>query len=188
MIFLITGGLLCLRASDAIHSGERRIGVNTADGAVAVKVTSAFPGMPADRAGLRTGDEILAVDGQPLHDQGDYQRAAGRLRRGRPTHYHVLRQGNTFDLIIVPGVSPSWTAFIIDAVTAFCFLLIAWLAMSQLPDLRARLLAAFSIAVAAELALPINSIGNLPMFFAARTAFYLLTGLQMGLEASTSRR
>ena len=188
MIFLITGGLLCLRASEAIHSGERRIGVSTADGAAGVKVTAVAPGLPAGRAGLRGGDEILAVDGQPVHDQGDYQRAAGRLRRGHPARYRVLRQGNTIELTILPGVSPSWTAFTIDGVTVLCFLLIAWLALSQTPanggvaDLRARLLAAFSIAVAAELALPINSIGNLPMFFAARTAFYLLTGLQMGLE------
>jgi diguanylate cyclase (GGDEF)-like protein len=191
VIFLVTGGLLCLRAADAIHSGERRIGVNTADGAVAVKVTSVAPGLPADRGGLRTGDEILAVDGQPVHDQGEYQRAAGRLHRGHPTRYRVVRQGNAFDLTLVPGVSPSWTPFAIDAVTVLCFLLIAWLALSQIPqaaagrgvaDLRARLLVAFSLAVAAELALPINSIGNLPMFFAARTAFYLLTGLQMGLE------
>src|SRR4051812_25163126 len=64
VIFLITGALLCLRASDAIHSGKRRIGVNTADGAAAVKVTAVFPGLPADRAGLRAGDEILAVDGR----------------------------------------------------------------------------------------------------------------------------
>jgi diguanylate cyclase (GGDEF)-like protein len=191
VIFLITGGLLCLRAADAIHSGERRIGMSTAEGAAAVKVTAVSPGMPADRAGLRAGDEILAVDGQPVRGQGDYQRAAGRLHRGRPARYRVLRQGNTFELTIVPGVSPSWTAFTIDGVTAVCFLLIAWLALSQASqasqsrgaaDLRARLLAAFSIAVAAELALPINSIGNLPMFYAARTAFYLLTGLQMALE------
>ncbi|HEY2738705.1 MAG TPA: diguanylate cyclase [Thermoanaerobaculia bacterium] len=186
MIFLITGGLLCLRAADAIHSGERRIGVNTADGAVAVQVTGVARGLPADRAGLRAGDEILAMDGRPMHDQGDYQRAAGRLHRGQPARYRVLRQGNTFELTIVPGVSPSWTAFSIDAVTVLCFLLIAWLSLSQASqsraDLRAHLLAAFSIAVAIELALPINSIGNLPMFFAARTAFYLLTGLQMGLE------
>ena len=39
------------------------IGVNTLDGAVMAVVQ---PGSPADKAGLRVGDVILAVDGEPV--------------------------------------------------------------------------------------------------------------------------
>ena len=186
VLFLITGGLLCLKAFEAIHSEDRRIGVGTEEGTAGVLVTQVTPGLPADRAGLRAGDEILAVDGRRVHGQGDYQRIAHWLRRGQPALFHALRHGKPLDLTIVPGVDPHWTAFAIDGVTALCYLIIACLALAQISqgpsDLRSRLLAAFSLAVTAELVLPINSIGDAPVFFAARSAFYLLTGLQMALE------
>src|SRR6185436_17212695 len=85
------------------------------------------------------------------------------------------------------GVRPSWNtwvAFGIDALTAFCYLGIALLALFQgAGDLRSRLLSGFSLAVAVELALPpAGSVGTLWIRPAYLAAYYVLTGLQMGLE------
>jgi diguanylate cyclase (GGDEF)-like protein len=189
VLFLITGALLYVKAEEAVRSGGRRVGIGSEEGTAGVRVTAVAAGLPADRGGLRRGDEILAVDGLPVHGQGDYQRTAARLRRGRPAVFHVTRNGRALDLEIVPGVAPSWTSwtvFGLDGVTALGFLVIACLALAQRPqgsgDLRSRLLAAFSLAATAELVLPINSVGHAPVLFAARSAYYLLTGLQMGLE------
>jgi diguanylate cyclase (GGDEF)-like protein len=182
-LLAITVGLLGLKAAEAIRSGSRRIGVVTEAGTAGVLITQVNPGQPAARAGLHQGDEIVGVGPHPVHGLGDYQRIATLLRRGGPEVFHVLRNGTLLDLSIVPGVSPSWSVFALDALTALGYLIIACLVMSQgAGDLRARLLTAFALAVTAELVLPANNVGDAAVYFAAQSAFYLLTGLQMGLE------
>ncbi|QCI67095.1 S41 family peptidase [Phreatobacter stygius] len=37
-----------------------------------------YDGSPADKAGVRTGDEILSVDGQPFHEIGSFQTRIGQ--------------------------------------------------------------------------------------------------------------
>lgn len=187
VLVLGTVGLLCFRAFEAFRSGDRRIGIRTeqgAEGIVALEVGSATP---AERAGLRASDEILAVGGQRIRTLADYQWEAARFRRGEPVELRVRRNGELRTLAVTPGMRPSWnawTAFGIDALTAFCYLGIALLALFQgTGDLRTRLLVGFSLAVAVELALPpAGSAGTLwlrPLYLAA---YYALTGLQVGLE------
>ena len=187
-------GLLYLRAVEVVRGDGRRIGVQPDQGQEGLSVLSVVPGLPADRAGLRVGDEVLTVDGRPVRTTVEFHEVAADLQRGRTVDF-LVRRGRAVQVITVtPGVSPTWrtwTPFALDGLTAFCYLGIALLALSHLrqggpgwrQDPRAVLLFAFSLAVAVELALPPpGSAGTLwlrPVFFAA---FYLLTGLQMGLE------
>jgi diguanylate cyclase (GGDEF)-like protein len=180
-------GLLCFRASEAFRSGDRRIGIRTGQGAEGILAVEVGAGTPAERAGLRPGDEILEVRGRRIHTVADYQWEAGRFHRGRPVELRIRREGALQRIAVTPGVRPAWntwTTFGIDALTAFCYLGIALLAWFQgAGDLRARLLMSFSLAVAVELALPpAGTAGSLwlrPVYLAA---YYALTGLQMGLE------
>jgi S1-C subfamily serine protease len=67
-----------------------------------VGVVDVTPGSPAERAGLRPTDTILAVDGAPLNDAGDLQRLMVSNAIGRTLHLRVLRGDQVVELGVVP--------------------------------------------------------------------------------------
>ncbi len=56
-------------------------------------VTQVQDGSPAERAGLRRGDIIVAVDGRPVDTSGDLRARIGTMPRGRWVELTVLRNG-----------------------------------------------------------------------------------------------
>ena len=66
-----------------------------------IPVASVVPGGPAQRAGIRPGDVMLAIDGEPVTTP-----AAGRfiigLRNGEPVRLKVRRGGRTLIISVVP--------------------------------------------------------------------------------------
>jgi regulator of sigma E protease len=58
-------------------------------------------GMPAYRAGVKEGDRILAVDGQPVETFSQIARAL-RGRADQPIVFHIERDRRKFDLTITP--------------------------------------------------------------------------------------
>ena len=65
------------------------------------------PGGPADKAGLRAGDRVLAIDGTPVADGWSLRElimASGRDGNARATHWRVERGGTTFDLSVTPKI------------------------------------------------------------------------------------
>jgi len=68
----------------------------------AVEVLEVVPGSAADRAGIRTGDLILAVDDVALHDATDLQRLMVGERIGQPIEARVLRAGRERTVTLVP--------------------------------------------------------------------------------------
>ena len=67
-----------------------------------IAVLSVIEGGPADRAGVRTGDVLVGVEGQALADATDLQRLMVGERIGRPLRATVLRAGSLSDVTIVP--------------------------------------------------------------------------------------
>ncbi|MEM9597889.1 MAG: PDZ domain-containing protein [Acidobacteriota bacterium] len=59
---------------------------------------------PANRAGLREGDEIIAFNGVPFRFENDVQaiRAMAWVEAGKPLELTVRRGGQTLDLTMVP--------------------------------------------------------------------------------------
>ena len=53
-------------------------------------VTGLEPDMPGIQAGLQVGDEILSVDGKPIHATGAMQ-AYLQTTKDKPVHLEVLR-------------------------------------------------------------------------------------------------
>ena len=62
-------------------------------------VDQVLPGKPAERAGLRNGDRIVAVDGKPMSSPTDVA-ALTNAHPGGTLVYRVLRDGATFDVPI----------------------------------------------------------------------------------------
>lgn len=59
------------------------------------------PGEPAERAGLRVGDHILAVDGAPVEDWREWVQLV-RARPGMDLRVEIERAGERLELAVVP--------------------------------------------------------------------------------------
>ena len=75
-----------------------------------VIVRQVFPGGPTDRAGLRVGDVILAVNGRRIDDRAGLFFRVATLRLGSRAELTVLRQGREhrlrFDVATAPEIPP----------------------------------------------------------------------------------
>lgn len=176
-------GLLALQGMEVFRGAERRLGFLPAEGELGVLVDSVTPGLPADRAGLRAGDELLAVEGRRVRSVAGYEEAAGGFGRGRAVFLTVDRGGRTLTVRAVPGTPPRWGLFSVNSLTALGYLAVALLILARsAQDLRVRLLFGFTTAVALEIALPVSLLGRPALSAAAFSGYYLLTGLQVGLQ------
>jgi S1-C subfamily serine protease len=86
------GGGRSVPPSVAAHTGRRR----------AVAVTSVVDSGPASRAGIRPGDLLLTIDGQPTNTVGDLQRQLTAERIGAALTVELVRRGNVFTVTVVP--------------------------------------------------------------------------------------
>jgi S1-C subfamily serine protease len=68
-----------------------------------VQVTQVIDSGPADIAGLRTGDLLVELDGEPVTDATDLQRLMVHERIGRSVAATVLRDGSARSVEIVLG-------------------------------------------------------------------------------------
>jgi S1-C subfamily serine protease len=68
----------------------------------AVEVVSVVEGSPAERAGLRPEDMIVAIDDTPTASVDDVQRLMVAELIGRPVTARVVREGRVIELRLVP--------------------------------------------------------------------------------------
>jgi serine protease Do len=69
------------------------------------RVRSVFAGSPAARAGIRTGDVIVSLDGSPIESQDAFETALASRGPGRPMKL-VLRSGGTDRTVTLQGQAP----------------------------------------------------------------------------------
>jgi len=65
-------------------------------------------GGPAARAGLRAGDRVLSIDGQPIDDASrirDLIRASGASGVAKPMVWRVERAGQSLELTVTPNIA-----------------------------------------------------------------------------------
>ena len=67
-----------------------------------VEVVEVMGGSPAERAGLRGEDLIVALDGAPVERVDDLQRLMGAERIGAEVALEVVRHGRPLELRLVP--------------------------------------------------------------------------------------
>ena len=183
LLTVTIAALFALQAREAKIRSDRRIGVAFDRGEAGVEVTAVEAGLPGERAGIRMGDTLVAVEGHPIEKPLDYDAAAEALQRGRSAEYTLLRDGRELRLEVVPGIDFPLVKFTLDTLALFGYLGLALFALFQGPgDLRARLLFLFSAAVAVELALPFETIGNPTLTVVALSVYFALSGFEMGAE------
>ena len=65
---------------------------------MAIGVVEVVSGSPADRAGMRPGDVLLAIDGNQLETVDELYRHLARATIGASALLTVLRDGRTIEL------------------------------------------------------------------------------------------
>ena len=75
-----------------------RLGAAVADAAPRLQVEGAYvgrvrPDSPAARAGLKAGDVIVELNGQPIRNAADIERLTGTLRTGQRVTLAYVRRG-----------------------------------------------------------------------------------------------
>jgi serine protease Do/serine protease DegQ len=61
-------------------------------------VAEVAPGSAAEKAGLRRGDVIVAIDGRSIVSAGQLRARVGLIPVGQPIELEVLRDGNRIKL------------------------------------------------------------------------------------------
>ena len=69
---------------------------------VGVRLSGVTPAGPAETAGLRRGDTIVEVDGQPIENLYDFTFALEALRVGEEAQIVILRDGTRRTIAVVP--------------------------------------------------------------------------------------
>ena len=88
----VSHGYIGIGISDITPDNAKFFQMKDASGAV---VTQVDPNSPGGKAGLRTGDVIAELNGQPITDAGQLQMQVGQKRPGETIQLEVLREGKT---------------------------------------------------------------------------------------------
>jgi diguanylate cyclase (GGDEF)-like protein len=175
--------MLAAQLRIGLNASDRRIGISSTPEPEGRRVVDVVSGGPADRGGLHVDDLLVALNGQPLREANDFYRVAEGFRRGEPVAIEVIREGERLQLSFVPGMPFGWADFALNTLAFLLYLALGLLASSRQADnLRSTLLSTFCFAVAFELALPTSYAFSGGLALATNVAFYLITGLQFGLD------
>jgi S1-C subfamily serine protease len=106
-------GQLGLVAQDLTPELAQAFGLQRQGGAVVAQVT---PDSPAEKAGVRSGDVIVSLDGRALASSSDLRNAVGLLRVGTRINLGVLRNGSplTVHAVIADPLASSASAGIVS--------------------------------------------------------------------------
>ncbi len=88
----------------AARASRPWLGMFTTEAQNEMLVAGVAPGGPADRAGIRAGDVLLSVEGEPVAGMGDmYRRIWGAGDAGADIRFGFRRDGDAFDLVVKSG-------------------------------------------------------------------------------------
>src|ERR1700688_3065465 len=87
----ISHGYIGIGISDVTPDNARFFHMTNATGAL---VTQVEPNSPGGKAGLKTGDVVVKLNGQPVTDAGELQMEVGQKRPGDTIQLEVVRDGN----------------------------------------------------------------------------------------------
>ena len=83
-------GMMGVTITDVTPENAKFFNMTKAQGAV---ITQVSPGSPGEKAGLKTGDVITGLDGQPVNDSGELQMHVSEQQPGTTVHLDVSRDG-----------------------------------------------------------------------------------------------
>lgn len=96
----VNHGYMGIGISDVTPENSKFFNLKKAEGAL---VTQVEPDSPGAKAGLKTGDVITQLDGQPVTDAGELQVDVGQKQPGTTIKLGVIRNGNNETVPVTLG-------------------------------------------------------------------------------------
>jgi serine protease Do len=106
----VSRGFIGASVQDVTPDIAESLGVKD-KGAIVAEITE---GGPSALAGLKPGDMILKVNGQPIASASDLTRAVGMAKAGDTIHLEVSRDGQVRDIAVRSGLRPSEDAIALN--------------------------------------------------------------------------
>lgn len=103
----ITRGYLDLNPQDIGEDLAKALKLRSTEGALVAHVT---PGGPADKAGIKQGDVIIALNGQKIKDSAQLRNLVAQLEPGTSAKITLLRDGREKQVTTVLGERPKTQA------------------------------------------------------------------------------
>ena len=98
----IQRGRIGVQIQDLTPDLAAALGTTRQRGAVVAQV---LPGTPADAAGIRVGDVVVEMNGQPVDGSADLRNMVGLLRVGDAVHLTIVRDGEAVQVNLAVGES-----------------------------------------------------------------------------------
>ncbi|WP_420475599.1 trypsin-like peptidase domain-containing protein [Noviherbaspirillum sp. ST9] len=95
----VTRGRIGVQLQELTQDIASSLGMKDAQGALVAAVQQ---GGPADKAGIRPGDVVVAYNGQPVQTTADLARLVGGTKPGTTVTAQVQRDGKSMDVKITP--------------------------------------------------------------------------------------
>lgn len=93
-------GWIGVTIQDIDENTAKALGMENTKGAL---VTSVLEGQPAAKAGIKTGDVIIAVSGQKIDNTNELLRRIAALKPGDATEMNLLRKGSPLTVSVTLG-------------------------------------------------------------------------------------
>ena len=100
----VTRGYIGATVQDITPEIADSLGIKARSGALVADIT---PDGPSARAGLKSGDVVLSVDGQPITSASDLTRKVGLAHPGDAIRLQVRRDGRVQEVNVHSGLRPS---------------------------------------------------------------------------------
>jgi serine protease Do len=99
----VTRGWLGVQIQPVTNEIAESLGLATSKGAIVADVTEDSPAL---KAGLKTGDTILKVDGKDIADARDLAKRVARIKPESSVPVTIVRDGKTMDVSVTIGTMP----------------------------------------------------------------------------------
>lgn len=97
---VVQRGWLGVTIQEVDQNAAKALGLKEAQGAL---IAEAFPGEPAAKAGIRSGDVIVSINGQAIPDAGTLLRIVAQQSPGDTVQVEVMRQGKQRSFTVTLG-------------------------------------------------------------------------------------
>jgi serine protease DegQ len=99
----VTRGWVGIEVQDIVPEIADSLGLKSTAGAL---IAGVLRGGPADRAGIRPGDVLVAVDGQPVSDSASLLKLIAALAPGKDAPLTLLRRNQSMNLTVTVEKRP----------------------------------------------------------------------------------
>jgi serine protease Do len=100
----VTRGWMGVQVQAVTQDIANSLGLKQAEGAL---VAEPQPGSPAEKAGIKAGDVITAMNGTPLKDSRDLARHVAQLAPGSSVKFDIVRDGESKSISVTLGELPN---------------------------------------------------------------------------------